>query len=482
MHEATHRIVFGRVVRNPGAAQQVRDFLVGTDPNREHRLGRTEALLAILADDAGHGCGDVISRSDRSRDIHHQESVIARVGQQYLECCRIACGVGVADDIDRIRSRPRRRQNRVKSFADSRFDRGRDSTEFGKPIDRQNTDTAAIGQDRQPFPRRRFDPPQRLGAVKQLAKIRYPQDPGATERRVIDLVRAGQRAGVGRRGFCPLRHAAGFDDDDGLDPRSRARGRHEFPGVLDRFDVEQDRVRLAVQREVIEQVGDIDVELIADGRDPGKSHAALRRPIHHARGDGAGLRNQREISRGRHVRGEARIEGHARHHNAEAIRSDQPRTMLTGGALGGLRQRSHTMAEARGDDKKTCDAETPCLVDEASDCRGRSCNHDEVGDKSQLVQAADRGEAVNFGIMRIHQAKLTLEFRLENVAENGPSDGPGPWAGSDQRDRTGRQQAFESIRGHQVNRPAGAGLRMEPVAAHIPAANATLAPNMVAVR
>ena len=131
-------------------------------------------------------------------------------------------------------------------------DRCRNSTEFDKPIDGEDTDAAAIGQDRQPLSRRRFDPPQRLGAVEQLAKIRYPQDPGATERGVIDRVRAGQRAGVGRGGLCPLRHAAGFDDDDRLDPGGRTRRGHELAGVLDRFDIEQDGVRPAVQREVIQ--------------------------------------------------------------------------------------------------------------------------------------------------------------------------------------------------------------------------------------
>jgi hypothetical protein len=39
VHEPTHRIVFGRVVRNPRAAQHVDDFLVRPDQNREHRFG-----------------------------------------------------------------------------------------------------------------------------------------------------------------------------------------------------------------------------------------------------------------------------------------------------------------------------------------------------------------------------------------------------------------------------------------------------------
>ena len=45
MHEAAHRVVFGRIVRNAGAAQKIADLLVRADPDREHRLGRHALLL-----------------------------------------------------------------------------------------------------------------------------------------------------------------------------------------------------------------------------------------------------------------------------------------------------------------------------------------------------------------------------------------------------------------------------------------------------
>ena len=50
---------------------------------------------------------------------------------------------------------------------------------------------------------------------------------------------------------------------------------------------------------------------VADGNNSGKTYPAVRRPINHAGGNGAGLRNQRKISRIRHVRGETCVEGHA---------------------------------------------------------------------------------------------------------------------------------------------------------------------------
>ena len=84
---------------------------------------------------------------------------------------------------------------------------GGNSAEFGKPVDREHPDAAAIGEDRQPLSRRRFHPPQRLGAVEQFAQIQHAQDAGAAERGVIDRVRAGQRAGMGGGGLGALRHA-----------------------------------------------------------------------------------------------------------------------------------------------------------------------------------------------------------------------------------------------------------------------------------
>jgi hypothetical protein len=98
-----------------------------------------------------------------------------------------------------------------------------------------------------------------------------------------------------------------------------------------------------IHREIVEQVGDIDIDLVADRDDAGEADAALSGPIHHAGGDRAGLRNQREISRSRHMRGKAGIEAHAGHHDAETVRPDQPHAVFAGCGDRGLVQRSRSM-------------------------------------------------------------------------------------------------------------------------------------------
>ena len=72
-------------------------------------------------------------------------------------------------------------------------DHGRDvrgnAAQLDQPVDCEHADAAAIGQDRQPLARRRFDAAQRLGAVEQFAQVRYPQDAGAPESGIVDRVR-----------------------------------------------------------------------------------------------------------------------------------------------------------------------------------------------------------------------------------------------------------------------------------------------------
>jgi hypothetical protein len=59
--------------------------------------------------------------------------------------------------------------------------------------------------------------------------------------------------------------------------------------------------------------------------------------------------------------------------------------------------------------------------------------------------AADRGYAIDFGVVRIHQAKFAFEFRVADVAENGAPDGALARACPDQSDRAGPKQIFQAI-------------------------------------
>ena len=166
--------------------------------------------------------------------------------------------------------------------------------------------------------------PERLGSGEQLVEIEHAQQAGAAERGVVDRVRAGERAGVGLRRLGTLRMTAGLDHHHRLDPCGGARRRHELARVVDRFDIKQDRTGAPVEREEVEQIAEIDVDLVAQRDDRRETDAVRRRPFDQARGDGAGLRDQREVAGRRHAGGEAGIELGARRQDAEAVRADEP--------------------------------------------------------------------------------------------------------------------------------------------------------------
>ena len=152
------------------------------------------------------------------------------------------------------------------------------------------------------------------------------------------------------------------------------------------------------------------------------------------------------------------VEIRAGHHDAETIGPDQPHAIFPRGAFGGFRQRARAVAEPGGDDERARRAPRARLLDQPGNGGRRRGNHHEFGRKRQFADAADGGNAVDLGIMRIHQAEFALEFRLANIAEDGPADRSLARAGPDQRDRTGRKQIFQMIGRHQFSFPAGAGL------------------------
>ena len=145
----------------------------------------------------------------------------------------------------------------------------------------------------------------------------------------------------------------GFDNNHGLCPRRAARGRHELASIFNRLDVQQDRPRRAIKRKVIEQVAKINVELIPDRYYGRKAHRPWCRPFDETRGDGPGLRNQRQIPRRRKTCCKTGIEFSLRYENAEAVGSYEPHTIDTRGALSGLRKRSRSVTQTcREDDRR----------------------------------------------------------------------------------------------------------------------------------
>ena len=62
-----------------------------------------------------------------------------------------------------------------------------------------------------------------------------------------------------------------LDDQNRLIARRGTAGRHELAAVGDRFDVEQDRPRLGIAGQIVDDVPEIDVELVAQRKEVRKA-------------------------------------------------------------------------------------------------------------------------------------------------------------------------------------------------------------------
>ena len=185
------------------------------------------------------------------------------------------------------------------------------------------------------------------------------------------------------------------------------------------LDVKQDCPCGAVHGEVVEQIGEIDVDAVANGDDGGKSDTADRGPLHQAGRNGAGLRNQRKVARGRRGCGEAGVELRARHQNAEAIGADEAHARRASVLLGEFCQRPWPVTEPGGDDDAGRGAFPRRCGDGIRNGRRRHRNHRDVGRLRQSFIGFDRMNAFDRVIVRIDDMNRTREARSKEVFDHG---------------------------------------------------------------
>ncbi len=142
------------------------------------------------------------------------------------------------------------------------------------------------------------------------------------------------------------------------------------------------------------------------------------------------------------MRGKARVEAGAGHHDAEAIRTDQAHAVFLRGPLRGIRERTRTMAEPGADDDRTRRAALACFIDEPRDRSGRCGDDDQFGYKSQFLEAADGRDTIDLGIARIDEAELAFELGLANVVQNRATDRAMPRTGSTSATERGESRFF----------------------------------------
>ena len=151
----------------------------------------------------------------------------------------------------------------------------------------------------------------------------------------------------------------------------------------------------------------------------------------------------------RHAGGEARIEFRARRENAEAVRADQPHAAGARGMLARLRERARAVSETRGDDDAGRHPLAPGVCHDRGDALRRCRNDDQIGWPRQVVESADRTDALDLVIVRIDEPDLAHEAGLAQVAQNRAPGRGAARACTNERDRLRREQSLEAVGRHR---------------------------------
>ena len=265
--------------------------------------------------------------------------------------------------------------------------------------------------------------PERFGGSEQLVEVEHAQEPSAPECGIIDRIGAGQRTGVSERRFGAERLPAGFDHEHGLCARRSARGGHELARLLDRFDVEKNGASAAVEGKVVEEIGEIDVETVADRDHRRKSDRARRCPFHQSRRDRSRLRDEGKVAGRRHRGGKAGVELDTGYQHSEAVGADEahPRRPRDRPAL--IRQRARTVAEPSAENDADWGAFSRCRGHYGWNDGGRHSDDRDVGSRRQLVVAPGCGHFFDRVVARINQIDRTGKTAAAKVSQHGTTGG-----------------------------------------------------------
>ena len=219
-------------------------------------------------------------------------------------------------------------------------------------------------------------------------------------------------------------------------------------GSLIELDIEQDGARAPILREIVEAIAEIDVDLVAQRYDAGKTHVALRTPFEQRGRDRTGLRNQGEVAQPRRSRREAGIELCLWRDDAETVRPDDPQPIFAGCPRDQIFRGSGAAIKAGGNNDRHAAAQPPGLVDKPGH-RGlrRSDDH-------HIDGAPDRGErrharaAFDLPVMGIDEVQRPRKAAIVQVRQQRLAQRTLARTGADQGDRARFEEVFEAVGAH----------------------------------
>ena len=176
---------------------------------------------------------------------------------------------------------------------------------------------ATVGDDGEPLPLEGHGVAEGFDRGEQFVGITYPQHTGAADGGIIDIVET-----VGR--FV----APAFQHQDRLVARGCPRRGEKVAGVVQLVHIDQNGAGDAVAGELIQQLAEVDIAVIAKGDKGGKAQFMLLGPIENGGADGGGLRQKGDLPRLGGNGGKAGVDPLAGQQHPHAVGAEQANAIL----------------------------------------------------------------------------------------------------------------------------------------------------------
>jgi len=272
----------------------------------------------------------------------------------------------------------------------------------------------------------------------------------------VERVVAGDRAGVRSRRHRRTRGAPRLDDDDRFRLGEVTRRAHELARVGDRLDVQDDRARVRVGAEVIDQVAEVDVAHRADRDERREADLVGGRPVEDGYAEGAGLAEERDAAGRRDDVGEGDVEIERRADVAEAVGADDAQAVRVGDRehfVFELLARRADLLEPGRDDDGAGDSGLAALTHDRGHGLGGHGDHGEIDLARHLGDRRVSLDALDGRCRHVDGVHDAVVFGADQVAQQDVADGALLVGGADDGDRLRLEQLVKIVCAHVPSRP-----------------------------
>ena len=375
------------------------------------------------AGEAGNRLRRGNGRGQGSGAVHREDGVHLRVGRDRGQGRNVALGRRVPDNVDRVGARPIVRQHLVEGSLRVRGDARQFQPKVEQVVDRHHPGAAAIGDDGNPAARHWTKTAGDFRSRKELLEALDADHARTQQRRLDDGV--GRRKGAGMSHGCLRRLAVapGLYRNHRLEARRGPGGRHELAWLRDGFQVDEDGLGFPVEREPVDAVAYVDIAHVSERDQLREPDILARGPVDDRRHDGAGLRNQPDVTARRHQVRKAGVEPDMRRDRANRIGPYDAHDRRTRGI-------EHCLLlfcrQSRGNDDCGPATSLRQFSDDTRHRSGRRCHNPKVGRLREIEGGTVAALITQLVVFRIDQEHLSTEPAGTDVCHEYGAHGPDP--------------------------------------------------------